>query len=90
MKIELTTRPESVRQFCIVYNLYTMGSCDDYNKMFEMVRNVKKVEDVYKVAVDIECHSEGKNMAHVGDYDANLKWLMFEILNKCSHFIVTD
>ena len=47
-----------VRQMCIDYDFYTMGTNEQYGKMFDMCGEIKSPEDLRKIAEDIYSHSK--------------------------------
>ncbi len=56
-----------VRKMCIRENLYTEGDDEDYGKMFDIVRDhpAPTPEIIYRVADDINRHSEGQTVANI-------------------------
>lgn len=49
-----------LRKICIANNLYTYGTCDEYDAMFDFVDNNDMCEEnVIKLANDIYEHSDG-------------------------------
>lgn len=56
----------SVRSACIRNDLYTRGTCSEYDKMLDMVENTEPtVEALYEVAKDITDHSKGQCVSNV-------------------------
>ena len=50
---------EDIRRMCISNNYYTIGDCEDYDKLMRFVTTHKPtVHNIYKVACDIAKHSE--------------------------------
>lgn len=55
-----------VRAMCIRENLYTEGSNEQYDAMFRMVNALTPtVENIYKVAKDINSHSEFQTVENI-------------------------
>lgn len=56
----------NVREACIKHNLYTEGSCREYDKMLDFVReNDFTPMNLFLVAEDICNHSEGQKITNV-------------------------
>ena len=57
---------DSIRRACIDNNLYTRGTCEEYERMFEMARNNDPtIENLYRVAQDINDHSKGQTVTNI-------------------------
>lgn len=56
-----------VREACIRNNLYTRGTNEEYEKMFDIVRRCPKPGDIgiWSVAKDIAEHSTGQTVTNV-------------------------
>lgn len=55
-----------VRAMCIRENLYTEGTNEQYGAMFRMVNDLTPtVENIYKVAKDINSHSEFQSVENI-------------------------
>ena len=56
----------SVRSACIRNDLYTRGTCSEYDKMLDMVENTEPtVAALYEVAKDINDHSKGQTVTNI-------------------------
>lgn len=56
-----------VRETCIRNNLYTRGTNEEYEEMFDIVRSVPEPSDfgIHRVAKDIAEHSDGQTVTNV-------------------------
>ena len=56
-----------VRAMCIREHLYTRGTSRDYDAMLESVEDelFPALEDIYRVAEDINRHSEGQTVTNI-------------------------
>ena len=55
-----------VRKVCVDNNLYTLGTNEEYSKMLDMVMELKPTTtNIYRVAKDIEKHSEGQDVENI-------------------------
>ena len=65
-----------VRAACIRYNWYTAGDCEEYDNMFNFIRNLQTAttDDLKAVATDIKEHS---------DTEYEIADIMFVIANDC-------
>lgn len=85
-KYELVRKWSSykVRLFCIQHQLYTVGCCEAYDAMLKDVEDHyynPTPEDVYRIALDICCHSVR--------YD-DIPSIMYLLENECvSRYYVT-
>lgn len=82
IKITRSLDVDNVRRICVRYNLYTLGSNEDYLKMFKMARSAKTDADFLKVADNIWQHSDGVALAKE---DFEFTTLVWYILNDCCH-----
>ena len=67
-KITTTRRWDynSVRTCCIHHDLYTCGTCEEYEKMFKLIEVYEPtVDGLYIVAQDITEHSEDQTVENV-------------------------
>lgn len=65
-----------VRSACIRYEWYTAGDCEEYDHMFDFIRNLNTVttDDLEMVAKDIKEHS---------DTEYEISDIMFVLANDC-------
>ena len=65
-----------VRNACIKYDFYTMGDCDEYSNLFDLIRNINNstTKDLEIVATDIKEHSET---------DDRIVDIMYILANEC-------
>lgn len=56
-----------VRAMCIREDLYTLGDDEEYTAMLESVEDESypSLEDIYRVAEDINRHSEGQTVTNI-------------------------
>ena len=60
--------PHSVRQTCIIHDLYTRGGCREYEHMLGLVdqfRDNPSTENLYVIAKDIQEHSRNQTITNV-------------------------
>lgn len=80
MKIETIRKwnTSDIRSLCIRANYYTYGTNEDYENLFDFVRNNEpSLENVYHVAMDIVRHS---NLDSHGQTETeNIESVMFEV-----------
>ena len=58
---------DAVRHVCIKYDLYTRGTCKEYDKILDFVSEKRAPTDnaIYKVAKDIAEHSADQTVENV-------------------------
>lgn len=56
-----------VRGMCVNMGLYTRGTSEDYDATLNIVRDHRTptLEDIYRVAEDINRHSEGQTVTNI-------------------------
>lgn len=73
-----------VREMCIRNFYYTMGTNEDYCKMFEMCEEEATLENVIAVADDIIAHSDiDEEIEIYGSYHEFRVNLVWELINEC-------
>lgn len=81
-----TIDAEDVRQFCIHNNLYTIGDCEDYNKMLASVEaHACTPQHIIAIAKDIAEHSD----EHDSEIDLSLGNIAFSLCEDVMHTRLT-
>ena len=76
MKETRTINSVKVRAVCVINNWYTAGDCEEYDNMFNFIRNLHTAttDDIKTIATDIKEHS---------DTECDIVDIMFVLANEC-------
>ena len=85
--IESTWNADRVRRMCIEHNFYTMGDCEAYDKMLNMVDGCHERMSrdlIENVAIDIANHTERQYFSQDADedYKLNIENIIYLLLNE--------
>lgn len=78
MTIRFNLSAESVRNTCILYNLYTRGDNDAYGKMLSSCKPHMTTAQLRKIAEDIKIHSDcEENVTEIMSILTYKAWVSF-------------
>lgn len=79
---EKTWEWSAIRSMCIENHYYTCGDNEDYNKLYEFIKNHKPTSiNIYWVAEDIARHSDLSRYRQTEK--ENIESIMYAIANDC-------
>lgn len=82
---------EALRKLCIDKGWYTEGTNEDYNNLLLSVKNMNMTaENIYKVAIDIICHTNLYSSGYYIPDDEVLTSIMYDITDACYSYYTVE